>query len=197
MEHARRSVEVMESELTGGGIEGVKLIKRKKDLKGKGRDMDLERNEKENENENEEELEEEGVPYLLIPLVGNRAISAHIDQRSGRFELRVATTSSSSEIVEEESEEKIGQGGGEGGEGTSQESRLRSASDRINSLRFGTASRGGNGEGDYWMKSLPEVIAKIKATVSRLLFSLHYRRLLADDVAIWARRPYSMRSLPS
>lgn len=177
MEHARRSVEVMESELTGGGIEGVKLIKRKKDLKGKGRDMDLERNEKENENENEEELEEEGVPYLLIPLVGNRAISAHIDQRSGRFELRVATTSSSEDTVEEEeSEEKIGQGGGEGGEGTSQESRLRSASDRINSLRFGTASRGGNGEGDYWMNSLPEVIAKIKATVS-LLFSLHYRRV--------------------
>jgi len=195
MEHARRSVEVMESELTGGGIEGVKLIREKKDLKGKGRDMDLERDE--DENENEGEFEEERVPYLLIPLVGNRAISVHVDQRSGRSELRVATTSSSSEIVEEASEEKIGQGGGEGGEGTSQESRLRSASDRINSLRFGTASRGGNGEGDYWMKSLPEVIAKIKATVSRLLFSLHYRRLLADDVAIWARRPYSMRSLPS
>jgi len=173
IEHARRSIQVLENELKGGGVEGVRLIREEKNKKGKGKGMDLDSDGNEDDEVEELEEEEEGVPYLLIPLVGTRAISAHIDEKSGRFELRVANTFESA--VEETTKahtEKAGEGGGEG-EGASQESRLRSASDRINSLRFGGTNRAGNavGDGDYWMKSLPDVIAKIKATVSFVVLS--------------------------
>ncbi|GAA5897842.1 uncharacterized protein JCM6883_000839 [Sporobolomyces salmoneus] len=112
----------------------------------------------------EKEEEEEEVPFVFVPLVGPHALEIHVDPKSGRVELRSASSSTTGETAATTIAD--GEGGGE------REARCRSASDRLNSLRFSS----GEGNGDAWIKSLPEVIAKIRATTIldelSLLFTL-------------------------
>ncbi|GAA5880549.1 hypothetical protein JCM16303_005426 [Sporobolomyces ruberrimus] len=181
--HARETIEVVEKELKGGirkeghgdgesvkviyplsepeRGEGEKLTKRTIGANG----MDFDGTEKEDDQEEEEEEEEEEVvPYLCVPLVGPYAMTVHVDSKSGRVDLRSTTSTIASDAIGESSvvaESETGSGEGEG----SREARLRSASERINSLRF-SGGQGGEGNGDAWIKGLPDVIAKIRATTT-------------------------------
>lgn len=111
-----------------------------------------------------EEDEEAGrVPHLVVPLVGQYALTVHVEAKSGRVELRSASTTAMDATEESGLATGIaGMASGDGEGGGSREARLRSATDRLNSSRFTS----GENNPDAWIKSLPEVIAKIRATVS-------------------------------
>ncbi|GAA6010337.1 hypothetical protein JCM11491_006274 [Sporobolomyces phaffii] len=111
----------------------------------------------ENEASDDDERSGSGeVPHVFVPLVGPHAVTVHIDPKSGRFELRNASSASTETVASTTEANATATGDGES---TSRETRLRTASDRVNSARFA-----GDAAAETWIKGLPEVIAKIRAT---------------------------------
>ncbi|GAA6064293.1 hypothetical protein JCM10212_000727 [Sporobolomyces blumeae] len=99
-----------------------------------------------------------GVPFIRIPLVGPHEVVARIDPFTGLLGLSFAISSLDKPAEGRVSSEGDGSNGGGNGRGE----KLRAATDKINASRF---KGEGSGEGSAaWMKMLPEVIAKIRAT---------------------------------
>ncbi|GAA5952945.1 hypothetical protein JCM3765_003014 [Sporobolomyces pararoseus] len=94
------------------------------------------------DNDDEDVVYDEEEGFIRLRLVGDYSISIHVDFKSGKIEFK-----------------SLQQGDISSSSSSSQENRLRSASERLNSLRF--SKEGGE---TNWLKSLPEVISKIKAT---------------------------------
>ncbi|GAA5844535.1 hypothetical protein JCM9279_006338 [Rhodotorula babjevae] len=101
-----------------------------------------------------------------------QALAAHIDPRTGRFELRTATSSVSSSAAGAGASATADEAGAEGGGARAQ--RLRAASERIDRERFAAAGLGGpavavsaagQGERDEgWMRAVGDVVARIRAS---------------------------------
>ncbi|GAA5890690.1 hypothetical protein JCM8208_004963 [Rhodotorula glutinis] len=147
------------------------------------------------EDEEGEEKEDERalrVPHVRIPLLPSsaadlapstaaaaavpprQALAAHIDPRTGRFELRAASSSASSASGEGASA-TADEAGAEGGGARAQ--RLRAASERIDRERFavglgagGPGASAGAGAGsagqseEGWMRAVGDVVARIRAS---------------------------------
>ncbi|GAA5935454.1 Rgr1p [Sporobolomyces koalae] len=152
--YSRSTVGSIARELEQAGFEGIKVMRTGRARGASMMQLDEDVNDQGEDEDRARDSEEE---HVFVPLVGPHAISLHIDHKSGKFEIR-ACTNSEDVAAEENTAEQLGKGLGTGESGN-REGRLRSASERINSSRFS-----GEGNGHAWLKSVPEVIAKIRAT---------------------------------
>ncbi|GAA5924067.1 hypothetical protein JCM3775_005586 [Rhodotorula graminis] len=178
--HARETVRRLGEVVREAGETGARVV-----FADGGSEDDDDEEEQGEEQDDERALR---VPHVRIPLLPSaaataaaqprQALAAHIDPRTGRFELRAASSpsslSTSSSSAGAGASATADEAGAEGGGARAQ--RLRAASERIDRERFaalpgpagpGAAAAAGQGERERdegWMRTVGDVVARIRAS---------------------------------